>query len=95
MRWSICLLLLVAVTLAAETRAATAQSSTSYPWCSIGYKWGGLSCYFTSQEQCRTTELGLGGTCVLNPAYRPSVAAQPTAANHVRTGRGHGHHNRS
>ena len=95
MRFPHMLLPLVAAMVALGGHAASAQSSSSYPWCSMSLKSGGWSCYFASQEQCRTTELGLGGTCVPNPAYRPIVAAQPTAANHVRTEHGHRHRDRS
>jgi len=82
MRWSICLLL-VAMTLAAETRAATAQQTGSYPWCARDDRLPGSlpSCYFTSKEACMATLSGVGGTCLQNPNSLRTLAPQsPSAA---------------
>jgi len=51
--------------------AAQAQSSSGYPWCALqADKAGAMTCYFSSQEQCRVALGGIGGSCVRNPAYR-------------------------
>jgi hypothetical protein len=49
--------------------AASAQSPTTYPWCSkyFGRGGGGRSCYYTSYAQCMTTVSGVGGYCFHNP----------------------------
>jgi hypothetical protein len=63
-------LVVLAAALLGEFQAASAQSPTSYPWCSKGTKGGAISCYYTSYEQCRTTQSGIGGICIQSPYYR-------------------------
>ena len=60
------------VVLLIDIEAASAQSAYSYPWCGIRGRSGGMSCYYTSWEQCRATLSGIGGNCVRSPYYRPS-----------------------
>jgi hypothetical protein len=45
-------------------RVNNAQSPYSYPWCAVtsGKDAGVLSCYYTSWEQCRTTQSALAET---------------------------------
>jgi hypothetical protein len=69
MRQSI-IFVLVLIVLAADTVPVLAQSPTSYPWCLKGAKGGGMSCYFTSYQQCRTTLSGTGGYCLRSPYYQ-------------------------
>jgi hypothetical protein len=61
----------VAAALLAATSASHAQSAYDYPWC-LAYPWnvGGMSCYYTSYEQCMATQNGIGGSCVHSPYYR-------------------------
>jgi Protein of unknown function (DUF3551) len=71
MRQSIVFVGVIAVlALAADTVPVAAQSPTSYPWCLRGARSGGMSCYFTSYQQCRTTLSGIGGYCMRSPYYR-------------------------
>jgi len=75
------ILLLIAAALLGEIPAASAQSPTSYPWCSryTGRGMDGMtSCYYTSYEQCRATVLGIGGYCFRSPYYH-SAPAKATA----------------
>ena len=52
-------------------RPASAQSPTSYPWCSrLGDNTNVNNCYYTSKEQCQRTISGNGGFCIRNPSYR-------------------------
>jgi Protein of unknown function (DUF3551) len=80
------ILFLIAAALLGEIQAASAQSPTSYPWCSryTGRGMGGVtSCYFTSYEQCRTTVLGIGGYCFRSPYYHSAPAkATPQPRRH-------------
>jgi hypothetical protein len=53
----------------------------SYPWCAtylggtgLG---GGMSCYYSSWEQCRTTMLGIGGNRVESPYYHAQSTPLP------------------
>jgi hypothetical protein len=54
----------------------SAQSPTSYPWCSRSFdRTSNINCYFTSKEQCQTTIAGIGAYCLPSPYYRPSPGA--------------------
>jgi hypothetical protein len=66
------LLSLPLIALFGEIHAASAQSPTSYQWCSkyFGRGGGGRSCYYTSYAQCMTTVSGIGGYCFQNPYLR-------------------------
>ena len=82
MRLPILWLFLIGAALFGETRAASAQSPTSYPWCARYFAFefaGATSCYFSSYQQCMTTLLGIGGYCMKSPYYRPA----PTTATSV------------
>jgi hypothetical protein len=77
MRLSMLSLFLIAAALLGEVRAASAQSPTSYPWCSQYFGRGGggaTSCYFTSYAQCMMTVSGIGGYCYQSPYYRAPPA---------------------
>jgi len=75
----IILLAIISAALLGDIEAASAQSAYSYPWCSVRGISGGMSCYFSSWEQCRATTSGVGGNCIMSPYYRP---APPRAASH-------------
>jgi hypothetical protein len=79
MRLSILSLFLIAAALLGEFQAASAQSPTSYPWCSRYFKRGGgaTSCYYTSYAQCMTTVSGIGGYCYQSPYYHAPANAHP------------------
>jgi hypothetical protein len=72
-------LFLVAAALLGETQASNAQSASSYPWCAIsgGKDAGSMTCYYTSWQQCMTTQ-GIGGNCIESPYYH----AQSTQSAH-------------
>jgi hypothetical protein len=64
---------------------ASAQSPSSYPWCTRGGdRTNYNSCYFTSKQQCMTTTSGIGAFCFENPEYRRSPQARDKAANSRR-----------
>jgi hypothetical protein len=69
--------LLALAALFGEIQAALAQSPIRYPWCSKSPRGGSISCRYTSYEQCRTTQSGLGGVCLQSPYYQgmPAKAA--------------------
>jgi len=76
-------LLVIAAALLGETQAGNAQSPYSYPWCAVmggsdNAGGGGMSCYYTSWQQCMTTLSGIGGNCVASPYYH----AQPVEPPH-------------
>jgi hypothetical protein len=73
MRFAIYLLFLVAMMLAAETGAATAQSGHYYPWCFRNDRTesSSLSCFYMTRDQCMATLSGLGGACIENPYPLP------------------------
>jgi len=79
MRLPILSIFLIAAALLGEMPAASAQSPTSYPWCSRSYKTDGnaTSCYFTSYQQCMTTLSGIGGYCFESPYYHAAPANVP------------------
>ena len=65
-------LLLISAVLPGEMHVASAQSPTSYPWCSRGGDGDNYNiCYFTSKEQCQGTTSGVAAFCFANPYYRP------------------------
>jgi hypothetical protein len=75
-------LLLISAVLFGEMRAASAQSPTSYPWCSRGGDGDNYNiCYFTSKEQCQATTSGVTAFCFANPYYRPPPQAGDEAVN--------------
>jgi Protein of unknown function (DUF3551) len=78
-------LLLISAVLFGEMHAASAQSPTSYPWCSRGGDGDNYNiCYFTSKEQCQGTTSGVAAFCFANPYYRPSLQASDEAVNAPR-----------
>jgi hypothetical protein len=80
MRLSILSFSIAVAALLSQIQKTEAQSAYSYPWCAvyIGKEGaGGMSCYFASYEQCRTTMSGIGGNCIQSPYY---AAAVPKAA---------------
>ena len=75
-------LLLISAVLLGEMHAASAQSPTSYPWCSRGGDGDNYNiCYFTSKEQCRATTTGVAAFCFANPYYQPPPHASDEAVN--------------
>ena len=78
----IVLLAIFAAMLLGDIQAASAQSAYSYPWCSVRGRFGSMSCYYTSWEQCRATLSGIGGNCIMSPYYRPSLPPARRAAEH-------------
>lgn len=67
-------------TLVGFSAPASAQSATSFArydaYCLQGGLWGYPgSCMFSSFQQCRTTALGVTGTCIRNPRsyYHPEL----------------------
>jgi hypothetical protein len=60
---------------------ASAQSPSSYPWCSrSGDRNNNNSCYYTSKQQCLTTTSGIGAFCFENPEYRGSPSTRGKGA---------------
>ena len=75
-------LLLISAVLFGEMHAASAQSPTSYRWCSRGGDGDNYNiCYFTSKEQCQATTSGVTAFCFANPYYRPPPQAGDEAVN--------------
>ena len=70
MRLLILSLVLANAALMSVTGPASAQSPTSYPWCSRGGRSSTNNCYFTSKEQCQRTISGIGAFCLQNPYRR-------------------------
>jgi hypothetical protein len=75
----------VVAALVGEVQVGNAQSAYSYPWCAIypgdsNGPGGAMSCYYTSQEQCRTTMFGIGGNCVQSPYYHGQATPLPRRA---------------
>jgi hypothetical protein len=76
------LVLLISAVLFGEMHAASAQSPTSYPWCSRGGDGDNYNiCYFASKEQCQATTSGVTAFCFANPYYRPSPQASDEAVS--------------
>jgi Protein of unknown function (DUF3551) len=70
MRLLIVSLLLANAALMNAIDLASAQSPTSYPWCSRGTRGSTNNCYYTSKEQCMRTISGIGSFCFPSPYYR-------------------------
>ena len=78
-------LLLISAVLLGEIHVASAQSPTSYPWCSrSGDRDNYNNCYFTSKEQCQKTQAGIGAFCFENPYYRPSPSGRARTRQSTR-----------
>jgi hypothetical protein len=80
------ILFLIAAALLGEIDVTSAQSPTSYPWCSkaIGRGGGATSCYFTSREQCMSTVSGKGGFCIQSPYYHSAPSKATARARRYR-----------
>jgi hypothetical protein len=82
-------LLLVSGVLLGEMCAASAQSPTSYPWCSRSDDGNNYNiCSFTSKEQCQRATSGVGSLCFASQYYRPPPSASDVAVNATRPGGG-------
>ena len=82
MRSLILSLVLANAALMSAADVASAQSPTSYPWCSRSFdRTSNINCYFTSKEQCQTTISGIGAYCFPSPYYRQSPGARGQAPN--------------
>ena len=74
--------LLAVAALMGDAAPASAQSPTSYPWCSRSFdRTSNINCYFTSKEQCQTTISGIGAYCFPSPYYQQSPGARGQAPN--------------
>ena len=77
MRLLILSLVLANAALMSVADPASAQSPTSYPWCSRSAdRTSNINCYFTSKEQCMRTISGIGAYCFASP-YRTYGSAAP------------------
>jgi hypothetical protein len=86
MRSLIVSLVLANAALMSAADVASAQSPTSYPWCSRSAdRTSNINCYFTSKEQCQTTISGIGAYCFPSPYYRPSPGDRAQAPNPRRS----------
>jgi hypothetical protein len=72
MRFLILSLVLANAALMAATDSASAQSPTSYSWCSRSGRGSANNCYYVSKEQCQRTISGIGAFCFPNPYYSAS-----------------------
>ena len=82
MRFLIPSLVLAIAAVTNATDLASAQSPTSYPWCSRSFdRTSNINCYFTSKQQCQTTISGIGAYCFPSPYYRQSPGARGQAPN--------------
>jgi hypothetical protein len=88
MRSRIILPVVASLALMGAADLASAQSPTSYPWCSRQNARGSAatSCYFTSYQQCMTTISGIGGYCYQSPYYhgRTEYGQAPARSRHHR-----------
>jgi hypothetical protein len=67
MRLLILSLVFAIAALVGATESASAQSPTSYPWCSRSAdRTSNINCYYTSKEQQRTIS-GIGAFCFPSP----------------------------
>jgi hypothetical protein len=70
MRLMILSLILATAALMTIADPVSAQSPTSYPWCSRGTKGVPGNCYYASKEQCQQTISGIGAYCIRNRWYQ-------------------------
>jgi hypothetical protein len=59
---------IAALILALPLGAAPAGAQRGYPWCAYYSTRGGMSCSFSTFEQCREEISGVGGMCSPNPS---------------------------
>ena len=78
MRLLILSLVLANAALMSVADPASAQSPTSYPWCSRSFdRTSNINCYFTSKEQCQRTISGIGAFCFPSPYRAYGSAVEP------------------
>jgi hypothetical protein len=58
----------IALVALAAMNADSAADEAYRPWC-VDYPTNGLSCAFSSYQQCMLTARGAGGNCVQNPWF--------------------------
>ncbi len=81
MRSLILPLVLANAALMSAADVASAQSPTSYPWCSRSFdRTSNINCYFTSKEQCQRTISGIGAYCFPSPYRAGGSAVTPRRA---------------
>jgi hypothetical protein len=83
MRSLILSLVLANAALMGATESVSAQSPTSYPWCSRSAdRTSNINCYYTSKEQCQRTISGIGALCFPSPYGARGHAVNPRRARH-------------
>jgi len=81
MRLLILSLVLANAALMCATELASAQSPTSYPWCSRTTDRGSnINCYYRSKEECLRTISGIGAYCLPSPYGARGQAVNPRRA---------------
>jgi hypothetical protein len=83
-------LFLATAALMAGGDSVSAQSPTSYPWCSRGTKGVPGNCYYASKEQCQRTISGNGVYCMRNPWYGNHLPTAPGRAEDRADARANG-----
>lgn len=78
-------LLFVSALLAGIASVGTPAVAQNYPWCAqySGRGGGARNCGFTTFDQCMATVSGIGGLCLRNTTYVPTVA-RPIPRTRVR-----------
>jgi hypothetical protein len=83
MRLLILSLVFAIAALVGATESASAQSPTSYPWCSRSAdRTSNINCYYTSKEQCQRTISGIGAFCFPSPYVARGQAVNPRRPRH-------------
>ena len=83
MRFLIPSLVLAIAVVTNATDLASAQSPTSYPWCSRSAdRTSNINCYFTSKEQCQRTISGIGAYCFPSPYRAQGSVVEPRRPRH-------------
>ena len=78
MRSLILSLVLANAALLSAPDVASAQSPTTYPWCSRSSdRSSNITCYFTSKEQCQRTTSGIGAYCFPSPSRASGNVVPP------------------
>jgi hypothetical protein len=63
----------------AASPASAQRYDPAYPFCAELADENGsrMECFYVAMEQCKEATKGMPGTCLKNPFYKPSAAAEP------------------
>jgi hypothetical protein len=67
--------MLIALSILVAFAIGSYAKAQNYPWCPHYSYRDGVTCGFTTFDQCMATISGIGGFCEANTQYRPALSS--------------------